>query len=155
MKFITKILALMLILIVEASATNGYSLSLRQAKANAITTAVGNAGILTIYSGTQPATGGTATTVLATFTLGSPFAAAATGTLGGTVSISPTIPATVTATGTGTATWYRITTAGATQVIDGTISATGGGGDLQLATTSITVGLQVQITSWTMSVGNP
>ena len=134
---------------------NGYSLALRQAKLNAITTAVGNAGVLTIYSGTQPATGGTATTALVALTCGSPFAGAATGTLGGTVSISPTLPAAATATVAGTATWYRVTTSGGTQVIDGTVTATGGGGDLQLTTTTISVGLQVQLTSWSIAGGNP
>ena len=131
----------------------GYSLSLRKAKADAITTAVGNAGILTIYSGTQPATGGAATTALVSFTLGTPFAPAATGTLGGTVSISPTLPSAATAGATGTATWFRITTSGGTQVADGTVGTSGA--DLNLATTSITSGLSVQITSWTMAVGNP
>lgn len=134
---------------------NGYNLALRKAKADAITTAVGNAGTLTIYSGTQPATGGTATTVLATFTLGSPFAPASTGTLGGTVSISPTLPSAATASASGTASWYRVSTSGAAQVIDGTVTATGGGGDLQLTTTTITSGLSIQITSWTIAVGNP
>lgn len=134
---------------------NGYNLALRKAKADAITTAVGNAGTLTIYSGAQPATGGTATTVLATFTLGSPFAPASTGTLGGTVSISPTLPSAVTASASGTASWYRVSTSGAAQVIDGTVTATGGGGDLQLTTTTITSGLSIQITSWTIAVGNP
>lgn len=134
---------------------NGYNLALRKAKADAITTAVGNAGTLTIYSGAQPATGGTATTVLATFTLGSPFAPASTGTLGGTVSISPTLPSAVTASASGTASWYRVSTSAAAQVIDGTVTATGGGGDLQLTTTTITSGLSIQITSWTIAVGNP
>ena len=134
---------------------NGYNLAVRQAKANAITTGVGNAGILTIYSGTQPATGGTATTALVALTCGTPFAPSATGTLGGTVSISPAVPSATTATFSGTATWYRITTSGGSQVIDGTVTAIGSGGDIQLSTTSITTGLQIQINSWTISIGNP
>lgn len=134
---------------------NGYNLAVRQAKANAIASAVGNAGILTIYSGTQPTTGGTATTALVALTCGTPFAPSATGTLGGSVTLSPTLPSATTATVAGTATWYRVTTSGGTQVIDGTVTATGGAGDLQLTTTSVSVGLQIQLTSWSIAGGNP
>lgn len=136
--------------------TIGYSLAARKAHLDTgVTAQVGSAGILTIYSGTQPATGGTATTALVSFTLGSPFAAASTGTLGGTVSIAPTLPSASTATGTGTATWFRVTTSGGAQVIDGTVGITGSGADLQLPTTSITTGLSVQITAWTINANNP
>ena len=126
----------------------GYSVSLRAAKANAVTTAVGNAGILTIYSGTQPATGGTATTALVTYTLGTPFAPATA-----TAVLTPTAFSAVNAVATGTATWFRVTTSGGTQVIDGTVGTSGA--DLNLTTTSITSGLSVSITTWTITVNNP
>jgi len=127
----------------------GYSVTTRNGKANAITTAVGSAGVLYIYAGTRPATGGTAGTLLATFTLGSPFApSAASGIL------SPTLPTAVAATTAGTASWFRVaTTAGAAQVIDGDIGTTGS--DLNLSTTTISVGLSISITSWTITMGNP
>ena len=96
--------------------TLSFSTTLRNARADAITSAVGNAGKLRIYDGTKPAAGGTATTLLAEFTLGTPFDAAASS--GG---LTPNLPADATASATGTATWFRIVTSGGTFVIDGTV----------------------------------
>jgi hypothetical protein len=76
----------------------GYATTLRNAQLDAITTAVGNAGKLRIYDGTRPATGGAATTLLAEFTLGTPFAAAAAAGV-----LSPTLPANTTGAAAGTA----------------------------------------------------
>ena len=127
--------------------TTGYNVTLRNSQLNAITTAVGSAGTLTIYAGTQPATGGTATTVLATFTLGSPFSGAASAAV-----LSPTLPANVNASATGTATWFRVSTSGATQCIDGTVGTSGA--DLILNTTALTLGNPVSVTAWTVTRGN-
>lgn len=130
--------------------TTGYSTTLRNSQLDAITTAVGNAGKLAIYDGTRPATGGTATTKLAEFTLGTPFSGAAS-----SASLSPTLPSNTNGLVAGTATWFRITTSGGTFVIDGSVTATGGGGDLQLNTTSIVTGTNnVAITAFTISRGN-
>lgn len=128
--------------------TTGYVTSLRNAQLDAITTAVGNAGKLQIYDGTRPATGGTATTKLAEFTLGSPFAAAAS-----SASLSPTLPSNVTGLAAGTATWFRITTSGGTAVIDGSVGTSGA--DLNLNTTTISVGVTVSVTSFSIARGNP
>lgn len=130
--------------------TTGYSTTLRNAQLDAITTAVGAGGKLQIYDGTRPATGGTATNKLAEFTLGSPFAPAASG-----AALSPTLPSNTTGLFVGTATWFRITTSGGTFVIDGSVSATGGGGDCQLNTTTISVGVTVAVTGFTINRGNP
>lgn len=130
--------------------TTGYSTTLRNSQLDAITTAVGNAGKLAIYDGTRPATGGTATTKLAEFTLGTPFAAAAS-----SGSLSPTLPSNTNGLVASTATWFRITTSGGTFVIDGSVTATGGGGVLQLNTTAIVTGTNnVAITAFTISRGN-
>jgi hypothetical protein len=129
--------------------TTGYSSTLRNAQLDAITTAVGSAGKLAIYDGTRPATGGTATNKLAEFTLGSPFAAAASGAV-----LSPTLPSNTNGLLAGTATWFRITTSGGTFVIDG--SAGTSGTDLVLNTASIAVGTaNVAITAFTITRGNP
>jgi hypothetical protein len=130
--------------------TTGYNVTLRNAQLNAITTAVGNAGTLTIYSGVQPATGGalSGNTALATFTLGSPFAPAAAAAV-----LSPTLPANVNAAATGTATWFRVATSGGTQEIDGTVGTAGA--DLNLNTTSLVSGVAVSVTAWTITRGNP
>lgn len=126
--------------------TMKYSTTLKNAQLDAITTAVGNAGKLRIYDGIKPAFGGTATTLLAEFTLGTPFAAAASSGV-----LSPTTPSAVTASAAGTATWYRVVTSGGTTVIDGDASASAG--DMQLNTTTIGSGVQVSVTSWTITSG--
>jgi hypothetical protein len=125
----------------------GYSTTLRNAQLDAITTAVGNAGLLRIYDGTRPATGGAATTKLAEFTLGTPFAAgAAAGVL------SPTLPSDATGLAASTATWFRVVTSGGTFVIDGSVSTSGA--DMNLNTTTISIGVTVSVTSWTITRGN-
>ena len=128
--------------------TTGYSEATRNAQLNAITTAVGNAGKLRIYDGTRPATGGAATTLLAEFTLGSPFAPGAAAAV-----LSPTLPASTTGVAASTATWFRVVTSGGTQVIDG--SAGTAATDLILTTATISIGLTIDVTSWTITRGNP
>jgi len=125
-----------------------YSTTLRNAMLDAITTAVGNAGLLRIYDGSRPASGGAATTLLAELTCGTPFAAGASGgvlTLGSITQDSS-------ANASGTATWFRITTSGGTFVIDGNVGTSGS--DLNLTTTSITSGQPVSVTNFTITEGN-
>lgn len=106
------------------------------------------AGTIQIRSGTQPTTANdTATgTLLATVTLIDPaFGSASNGVA------TLTDPAAVNAVATGTATWFRgLDSSGAT-VVDGSVTATAGGGDIELATTSITSGLSVDITGGTIT----
>ena len=124
----------------------GYSVALRNAQLDAETTHIGSGGKLYIMDGTRPATGGTPTNILATFTLGTPFAPAASNAV-----LSPTLPSPVNAGASGTATWFRVTKAdGTTQCIDGSI-----GQEMTLNTSSVTSGLQVSVTSWTVGRGNP
>lgn len=127
-----------------------YSTTIRNAMLDAITTAAGNAALLRIYDGTRPATGGTATTLLAELTCGTPFAAAASGsvlTLGSITQDSS-------ANATGTATWFRIVKSdGTTHVLDGSVGTSGS--DLNLTTTSITSTQPVSVTSFTITEGNP
>lgn len=102
-----------------------------------------------IRSGTRPANPNTAATgtLLATVTLIDPaFGSAASGV----ATLSD--PAAVTAVATGTATWFRAMDSNNNAVMDGDVTATGGGGDLTLATTSITSGLSVDITGGTVTV---
>lgn len=128
--------------------TTGYNVTLRNAQMDAITTFAGAGAKLRIYDGTRPATGGTATTLLAEFTLGSPFAPASSAAV-----LSPTLPSNATAAATGTATWFRVVKAdGTTHVLDGSAGTTGT--DLILNTTSITSGITVSVTAWTATRGN-
>lgn len=131
--------------------TLGMATALRNARLDAITTFAGNGALLRIYDGTKPATGGTPTTKLAELTCGSPFAAGAAAgvlTLGAITQDSA-------ADATGNATWFRVVKSdGTTHVLDGTVTATGGGGDLELVTVSITTGQPVQVTSFTITEAN-
>lgn len=128
----------------------GYVASLRNSRADAITTAVGNAGLWNIYDGSRPATGGTATTLLAQLTCGTPFAAGASG---GVLTLTA-ITADSSANNNGTATWARITTSGGTAIIDMDVSTSGS--DLNLTTTTIVAGQPVSIpTQPTITEGNP
>lgn len=130
----------------------GYVAGLRNAKLDAITTFAAGGALLRIYAGTRPATGGTATTLLAQLTCGTPFAAAASG---GVLTLNA-ITEDSSADATGTASWFRIVKAdGTTIVADGSVTATGGGGDLQLNTVSLVAGGPVQITSASITAGNP
>jgi hypothetical protein len=100
---------------------------------------------LVIRSGAPAGVGGAAGgSALATITLPATPFTSGTGavTLNGTWSVS--------ASGTGTAGHYRLTNS--TDIEEGTITATGGGGDLTLDNTSIASGQTVTITSWTRTM---
>lgn len=127
----------------------GYVTNLRNAKQNAITTAVGGSALLRIYSGTRPATGGTATTLLAELTCNATFAPAASG---GVLTLNA-ITQDSSADATGTASWFRILTSAAVAQIDGNVGTSGS--DLNLTTTSIVATQPVSITSFTITEGNP
>lgn len=134
------------------AATFTLSTAARNAMLDAITAQVGNAGTLKYYTATQPATCSaiTSQTLLATQTLGSPFAAAASG---GVLTI--TAPANVAAAATGTATWARIATSGGTCVMDATVTATGGGGYFTFNSPSFTSGVTVTTNASTINAPNP
>lgn len=130
-----------------------YSTTLRNAQLDAITTAVGNAGKLRIYSGTRPANVAAAITgtLLAELTTGTPFAGAASA---GVLTVNA-VTGDTSADATGTATHFRQWKSdGTTGVIDGTVSATGGGGELQLASTAVTATEPVNVTSYVITRGN-
>ncbi len=126
-----------------------YATTLRNAMLDEITAAVGSNGLLRIYDGTRPSTGGAATTLLAELTCNATFAPAASG---GVLTLN-SITQDSSANATGTATWFRITTSGGTFVLDGSVGTSGS--DLNLTTTSITSGQPVSVTSFTITEGNP
>jgi hypothetical protein len=129
-----------------------FSTTARNAALDAIETAIGTSAVLKIRSGSAPADCGTADsgTVLATLNLPSDWLAAASG---GSKSKSGTWEDT-SADAAGTAGHFRIYASDGTTVhMQGTITATGGGGDMTLDNTSIASGQQVTITSFTLSAG--
>jgi hypothetical protein len=133
--------------------TIGYAVATRNARLDAINTllnAGSGAATLKIYDGTRPATGGTATTLLGTLTFSDP---ASTGAASGVLTFSA-ITQDSSADATGTATWARAADSAGNFVFDCSVTATGGGGDIQLNTTSITIGGPISITSASITAGN-
>lgn len=127
----------------------GMATTLRNARLDAITTATGNAGFLRIYDGSRPATGGTATTLLAELTLGTPLAGAASGA----VLTLNAITQDASANNSGTATWFRwVKSDGTTHVLDGSVGTSGS--DLNLTTTTIVATQPVSVSSWAITEGN-
>ena len=125
----------------------GYSIELRNNQLTAITDTAGPGAKLRIYNGSRPATGGAATTMLAEFTLDSPFAPAADNAV-----LSPTLPDDATGAADGTATWFRIVKADDTFVMDGSAGASGA--ELTLNTASISTGATISITGFSIARGN-
>ena len=128
-----------------------FSDSVRNAMLDAIETTVGTAPTLEIRTGAAPANCAAADsgTVLATLTLPTDWMAAASG---GTKSKSGTWEDT-SADATGTAAHYRIKQ-GATCHIQGTVTVTGGGGDIEVDNTSFAAGQSFTITAYSISQGN-
>lgn len=129
--------------------TVGMATGLRNARLDAITTFAGNSGKLRIYNGSRPATGGTATTLLAELTCNATFAPAASG---GVLTLNA-ITGDTAADATGTATWARLVKSdGTTFVMD--LSVGTSGADVNLNTTSLVAGAAVTVTSATITEGN-
>jgi len=127
-----------------------FSDSVRNAALDSVETTISTAPILYIRSGTVPANCAAADsgTVLATMTLPSDWMAAASG---GSKAKSGTWQD-ASADATGTAGHFRIKdSTGTTCHIQGTVTATGGGGDMTLDNTSITTGQTVTINTFTIS----
>lgn len=88
----------------------------------------------------------TAGNILAEITLSDPaFGAPSTGTI--TAAGLPVED--TTANNTGTAVEFRLVDSADTEVFHGTVTATGGGGDMEMSSTGITAGDAVRITSFT------
>ena len=126
-----------------------FSTALRNAQADAVTTAAGSSALLRIYDGTRPATGGTPTTKLAELTCNATFAPAASA---GVLTLNA-ITADSSADATGTATWFRLVKSdGTTHVLDGNVGTSGS--DLNLNSTSIVATGTVSVSSATITIGN-
>jgi hypothetical protein len=106
------------------------------------------AALWRIYDGARPASGGAATTLLAELTCSDPSATKAAGVL-----TFSAITSDASANATGTATWMRIVDSTGTFAVDGSVNTAGS--DLNLNSTSITIAQQVDITSATITEGNP
>lgn len=107
-----------------------------------------NSGSVQIRTGTSPGVDSAATgTLLGTL----PLSATAFGAWASGSATANTITQDASADATGTAGYFRALNSGSGAVIDGTITATGGGGDMEVNSTSIVSGATIDITSWTIN----
>ena len=131
--------------------TLGYATALRNNQLDevaALVDAGAAGGKLVLYDGSRPATGGTATTEVATLTFSSTaFAAAAAGVL-----TANAITDDASATG-GTPTWFRVVDSDDNFVFDGDVGTSGS--DLNLNSTVIAAGSTVSVSSFVITAGNP
>lgn len=129
-----------------------YATTLRNARLDQIKTAIdagAGAGLLRIYDGSRPATGGAATTLLAELTFSDPSAAAAAS---GVLTMNA-ITQDASANAAGTASWFRIVDSTGAFVLDGNVGTSGS--DLNLNSLAIALGATVSVTSMTITAGNP
>ena len=122
--------------------------AVRNANLDSLTAAIGSGGFLQIYSGSEPASAGTAlsgNTLLAELPLSSPFAgAAANGVL------TANAITTANAIADGTATFYRLTNSSKVAVAQAAV----GGAELALSSTTITTGSPISVSSLVINDGN-
>lgn len=129
------------------------SVAVRNARLDAIETTVGVSAVLKIRTGAQPGACATADsgTVLATLTLPSDWMAAASA--GAKAKAGTWEDASADATGTA-AHWRLYASDGTTCHAQGTVTATGGGGDMTVDSTSFTATQAFTVTSFTLTDGN-
>lgn len=130
-----------------------FSVGVRNAALDSLESTIGTSAVLKIRTGDAPADVGTADsgTVLVTMTLPSDWMAAASS---GSKAKSGTWQDT-SADATGTAGHFRIYASdGTTAHIQGTVTATGDGGDMTLDNLSIASSQSVTVSSFALTAGN-
>jgi hypothetical protein len=130
-----------------------FSVAVRNARLDAIETAIGTSAVLKIRTGAAPATVATADsgTVLATVNLPSDWLAAAAS---GSKAKSGTWEDTA-ADAAGTAAHFRIYASdGTTAHMQGTVTATSGGGDMEVDNVVFAVGQNFTVTAFSITDGN-
>ena len=128
------------------------STRLRNRRADVVEEIIGTGGILRIRSGAKPTTAADARTgiILAEINLPADFLTAA---VNGVKSINGTWTDAA-ANGTGPAGYFDIEGAGGVIDLQGTVTITGGGGDLQVDNTSFATNQPFTITAFTLSEPN-
>lgn len=130
-----------------------FSVAVRNARLDAIETAIGVSAVLKIRTGAAPANCAAADsgTVLATLSLPADWMA---GAANGSKAKSGTWED-ASADDTGTAAHFRLyATDGTTCHAQGTVTATGGGGDMTVDNTSFAAAQQFTITAFSLTDGN-
>jgi hypothetical protein len=126
------------------------SIPVRNAMLDAIQTIAGTSAKLMFYTGSPPANCATATSgaKIVEFDLASNWASAASG---GSKTLTG-LPFSVNAVAGGTLGYFRLFAAdGVTCAMQGTITATGGGGDLTVDNTSVANGQNINVTGFTLN----
>ena len=134
----------------------GFATTLRTARAQQIVDKIdagSGPGKIKFYTATRPATGAAITDqiLLGTVPLNKPCATVSSGVL--TWAVSP-VPEDDSADSNGTAAWCRFLDSNDNVVMDGSVTATGGGGDVTLNTVSLVAGGPIRITGGTLTEGN-
>lgn len=127
-----------------------FSTTLRNALLDQIETTIGTSAKLMIYTGSVPASCAASEvgTLLVQYNLASDWAAAASG---GSKSFN-NAPIAATAAAGGTAAHFRLFASdGTTCHMQGTVTATGGGGDITVDNTNIASGQNTSITGFTIT----
>lgn len=128
------------------------SIAVRNAMLDSIESTIGTAAVVKLRTGSQPANAAAADsgTVVASYTLASDWAAAASS---GSKSFSNTPLDDSSADNSGTIAHYRVYASdGTTCHMQGTVTATGGGGDMVVDNTVVTAGQDVKILSWSINM---
>lgn len=107
---------------------------------------VGGAGSLKIYTGSQPADADSTPSGTLLVTIALAATAYGSANTSGTAALAST-PRSGTAAATGTAGCFEVVSGGGSKVFQGSVTATGGGGQLELDNTSIASGQTVSVTS--------
>jgi hypothetical protein len=130
-----------------------FSVAVRNARLDAIETAAGTSAVLRLRTGAQPSNCAASRTgtVLATMNLPSDWMANASG---GSKALSGTWEDS-SADAAGTAGYFEIMDSSVTNChVQGSVTATGGGGDLTLDNTDIASAQDVKVTSFTLTDAN-
>lgn len=107
-------------------------------------------GVIEIRSGSRPASANDAAsgTLLATITCADP---AFDTVANGTVALA-SVPRAATGAADGAASWARLKDSSGATVLDCSVTATGGGGDITLNTTTISTGVAFALESFTVTM---
>ncbi len=130
-----------------------YSTTVRNAKLDAVEAAIGTSAVLKLRTGTKPATPATADSgdVVSTINLPSDWMAAASG---GSKAKSGTWEDTV-ADGAGTIGHFRLYASdGTTCHMQGSVTISGGGGDMTVDNPVVEAGQNILVTAFTITDGN-
>lgn len=130
-----------------------FGVAVRNARLDALEVTAGVSALLRLYSGAQPATCATAAsgTLVAELPLPSDWMAAA----GSGIKVKSGTWEDTSANNAGTVAHFRLyDSTGTTCHMQGSVTITGGGGDLTLDNPVISAGQDVLITSWSLTEGN-